>query len=90
MQCQKNQENVSELTFTPRIVQMIIIQNKKFKKKENKENEEYRKVDNKKGVADFLSRQQKAKNMNQYVKDRLKNPYSHVWNVKKGHFSYVK
>ena len=43
-----------------------------------------------KGVIDYLERQEKAKKNVEYVKNRQKNPYSHVWNVKRGHFSYVK
>lgn len=42
---------------------ILLIQNKKFRKKEDKENAGDSKVASQKGVADFLSRQQKAKNM---------------------------
>lgn len=46
-------------------------------------------ISKKKGVEDFLNRQTKAKQINAYIDARKKNPYSHVWNVKKGYFSHV-
>jgi len=43
-----------------------------------------------KGVDDYLNRQKKVQKIQEFVETRKKNPYSHVWNVKKGHFSYIK
>lgn len=42
------------------------------------------------GVGNYLQRQEKAKKNQEYIKNRQKNPYSHVWTVKQGYFSYAK
>lgn len=48
------------------------------------------KVMKSRGVNDYLERQEKAKRNQEYIRSRQQHPYSHVWNVKQGHFSYVK
>ena len=70
----------------------ILQQNKQkvsYQKNNNKENQK-NKITQNRGVQDFLDRQKKAKELQQEIKYKKKNPYSHIWTVKKGHFSYVK
>lgn len=60
-----------------------------FKKRERVNKENNHLLIEKKGVEEFLLRQNKAKNCIETLEARKKNAYGEKWNLKKCQFSYL-